>query len=141
MKLHEGAAILHPRSNRIKARSPSFRAIVMQQWTMSYPLVALRFLICHPQRTTWRLNQERGPHAVPTVPLVACITEYEEKSTESEDSRSRPLKIFPRGTWALHHHFRSCILPSGLHLHRTCLHIPLSGELKTCYPPCWASTS
>ena len=49
---------------------------------------------------TWRLNQEGGPRTVPTVPSVACITEYEEKSVESDDSRSRPLKMWPCGTRA-----------------------------------------
>ena len=61
MKMHEGAAILHPRSNRIKARSPSCRATVTQQRTTSYHLVALRFLICHPQRTTWRAESRKSP--------------------------------------------------------------------------------
>ena len=92
VEIHEGAAILHPRSNKIKARSPSHRAIVMQQRMTSYPLVALCFMICHPQRTTWRLNQERGPCVVPAVPSVACIAEYEEKSVESETVGAGPRK-------------------------------------------------
>ena len=96
MKTYERATILHPRSNRIKARSPSCRATVMQQWTMSYPLVALHFLICHPQRTTWRLNQERRPYVVPAIPSVARIAEYGENSAESNNSRSSPPKMCPR---------------------------------------------
>ena len=131
MKMHEGAAILHLRSKKIKAMSPSCQATTMQQWTMSYLLVALRYPICHHQKTTWRLNQERGPRVVPVVLSVACIAEYKERSVESDDSLSRPPKICPHGTGAQHHHFRSCILPSGLHLPRTCLHIPLSRDLKT----------
>ena len=95
VKMHEGAAILHLQSNRIEARSPSCQATVMQQRIMSYPMVALHYLIFHPQRTTWRLNQERGPHAVPVVPSVACIAEYEEKLVESNGSRSRPPKMCP----------------------------------------------
>ena len=51
-----------------------------------------------PPRTTWRLNQERGPRTVLVIPLVACIVEYEEKSVESNDSQSRPSKMCPRGT-------------------------------------------
>ena len=131
VKMHEGAAILHPRLNRIEARSPSYQATAMQQRTMSYPLVALCYLIFHPQRTSWRLNKKRGPCTVPAISSVACITEYEEKSVERDDSWSRPPKMCPRGIGAQHHHFRSCILPSGLHPPRTCLHLPLSGDLKT----------
>ena len=100
VKMHEGAAIPHLRSNKIEASNPSCQAIVMSKRTMSYPLVALRYLIFHPQRTTWRLNQERGPWAIPIVPSVACIAEHEEKSVESNNSRSRPLKMCPRGIWA-----------------------------------------
>ena len=51
-----------------------------------------------PQRSMWRLSQEKGPHAVPIVPSVACIAEHEEKLAESHESRSRPLKTCPRGT-------------------------------------------
>ena len=92
VKLHERAAILHPWSNRIEIRSPSCQVTMMQQRTMSYPPVALCYLIFHPQRTTWRLNQERGPRAVSVVPSVPCIAKYKEKSVESDDSRSRPPK-------------------------------------------------
>ena len=141
VKTHEGAATLHHRLRKIKARSLSGQTTVTQQWTTSYPLVALRFLICYPERTTWRLNQERGPCVVPAVQLVACLAEYKDKSAERGDSRSKPLKIRPRGTGAKHHHFYSCILPSGLHQSRTCFHPQLSGDLKTCYPPRWANTS
>ena len=65
VKTHERATILHLRSYRIEARSPSYQAIVMQQWTMSYPLVALHYLIFHPQRTTWRLNQDESTKRPP----------------------------------------------------------------------------
>ena len=98
VKMHQGAAILHLRLNRIEARSPSCQATVMLQQTMSYPLVALRYLIFQPQRITWRLNQQRGPCTVPTVLSVAWIAEYEEKSVESDDNQSRPPKMCPRST-------------------------------------------
>ena len=54
-----------------------------------------------PQRTMWRLNRERGPRAVPIVLSVACISEYEEKSAKSDDSRSMPPKMCPLGTGAV----------------------------------------
>ena len=95
VKMHKQETIVHLQSNKIEARSPSYQATVLQQRTMSYPLVALRYLISRPQRTTWRLNQQRGPCA---VPLVACIIEYEEKLAGSDRSQSRRLKICPRGT-------------------------------------------
>ena len=123
MKIHEGAAILHPWSNRIKARSLSCRATVMRQRTTSYPLVAFRFMICHPQRTTWRLNRERGPCAIPAVLSVACIAEYEEKSAKSDNSQSRPSKMCPRGTGrstitSVHvSYLRGCTRPTHAYIH------------------------
>ena len=133
--MRKGAAILYLRSKRIKARNPSCHTTVMQWRTLSYPFVALRYLTIHPQRITWRLNQERGPRVVPAVPSMACIAEYKEKSVKSDNSRSRLPKMCPRGIGALYHHFRSCILLSGLHLPRICFYLPLSEGLKTCYPP------
>ena len=75
--MHERAAILHLRLNEIKARRSTFQATVMQQRTLSYPLVALCYLIFHPQRTTWRLNQERGPRVVSCRSPI-CWTEMGE---------------------------------------------------------------
>ena len=100
LKMHEGAATLHPQLYKIKARSLSGQTTTTQQRTMSYLLVALRFQICHPQRTTGRPNQERGPHAVQADPSVAYLDEYEDNSAERGNNRSKPLKIYPRGRGA-----------------------------------------
>ena len=55
----------HP-INKIKARSPSWE-IVMQQRTTSYPLVALRFLICPPQRVEVESRKRPSRHSSRSV--------------------------------------------------------------------------
>ena len=94
-----------------------------------------------PPKNNVEDESRKRPPCRSSLSSVACIAEYEEKSVESDDSRSRPPKMCPRGTGAWNHHFRSCILPLGLYPPCTCLHLPLSRGLKTCYPPRWAITS
>ena len=141
LKMHKGIATLHPWANKIKARSLSGQTTTMQQRMMSYLLVALHFQICHPQRTTWRLSQGRGPHAVPTDLSAPCLIEYRENSAERGGSQNTPLKTYQRGNGAQHRHFRLGIPPSKMHQPRICLHPLLFEDLKICCPPHWVSIS
>ena len=88
MKTYEGAATLHPQLSKIKARSLSGRMTATQQRMTSYLLVAPRFQICHLQRSTWRLSQGRGPHAVPADKSTACLVECGENSAKKGDSQN-----------------------------------------------------
>ena len=72
-------------------------------------------------------ESRKRPSCRSNLPSVACIAEYEEKLVESDDNRSKPPKMCPRGTMAWHHHFRSCILPLGLYPPRTCLSTTVRG--------------
>ena len=52
-----------------------------------------------PPKNNVEAESIKRPHAVPAIPSVAYIVEYEENSAES-DSQSRPSKMCPRGTRA-----------------------------------------
>ena len=84
MITHERVVILYPWSNRIRARSSSCRAIVTQRWTTSYLLVALYFLISRPQRSTWRLSQEKAP--TPFQPLHQWHASPSTKRNQQRDT-------------------------------------------------------
>ena len=106
MKTYEGAATLHPQLSKIKVRSLSGWTIATQQRMTSYLLVAPRFKICHLQSTMWRLSQGRGLHVVLADLSMACLAECGENSAKKGGSQNTPLKMYPRGREAQHHHFR-----------------------------------
>ena len=67
------------------------------QWMTSYLPTAPCFRICHPQRTMWRPSRERGPRDVLVGWLAACLVGCGENLAEKGNSRSAPLKTYPRG--------------------------------------------
>ena len=134
-KMHEEIATLHPQLNKIKARSLSGQTTTtLQRMTSSLPTTPC-FQIYHLQRTMWRPNQGRDLHVVPIGPSAACLVGCGENSAEKDGSRSTLLKTCPRGKGVQYHHFHSGIPLSELHQPHICLHLLLSGDLRTCCRP------
>ena len=124
-----------PQSNKIKAKSLSGRKIAMLQRMTSYLPTAPRFRIHYPKRIMWRPSRERGPRNVLAGPLAACLVRYGENLAGKGDRWNAPLKTYPHGSKALHHHFPLGIQPSERHSSCLCPYLSSSGDLRTCCHP------
>ena len=75
-------------------------------------------------------NVEAESRKRPPCHSNRSVSKYGENSAERGDSQITPLKTYPRGREAQHHHFHLGTPPSELHQPCICLHLLLFGDQK-----------